>query len=192
MIKEIGGRKITGAENRRTPGRQRRASLAEDHAAHLIAEPSGFLGIGRGAETFGKVEELLLLALPGLQAVLDQLNQHRVGAQPAGFRQAHALPYDLICRPHATIMDHVGATAEEQKKAPCNLISADGSGRAPSFRRTGIGNRGHWRARRAATAPQSSLTAPAASRARAAACARRAARCCPPAPPASPRAAVQI
>ena len=64
MIKEIGGRKITGAENRGTPGRQRRASLAEDHAAHLIAEPSGFRGIGRGAETFGKVEELRLLALP--------------------------------------------------------------------------------------------------------------------------------
>jgi hypothetical protein len=38
------------------------AAVAEEHAAHPIAQPSDFLRIGRGTEALGKVEELLPLA----------------------------------------------------------------------------------------------------------------------------------
>ena len=45
--------------------------VAEDHAAHLIAQPSDFLGGGSGGEPLGEVEKLLLSALFGLHAVSD-------------------------------------------------------------------------------------------------------------------------
>ena len=87
------------------------ASAAEDHAAHLIAQPLDVLGIFRSAEALGQGEKLLLLALLGLQAALDQFNQDPVGAQPAGPRQvanlycdtrwqSDALPHGLGFGPH--------------------------------------------------------------------------------------------
>ena len=55
------------------------ASVAEDHAAHLVAQAFDFIGIGGAPEAFGEVEELLLFAFLSLHAVLDEYYQHPVG-----------------------------------------------------------------------------------------------------------------
>jgi hypothetical protein len=55
------GRPRAGCPNSRSS-----ASVAKNHTAHLIAQPSDFIGIDGGAEALGKLEELLFLAVLNL------------------------------------------------------------------------------------------------------------------------------
>jgi hypothetical protein len=102
------------------PSSRSSALTAKDHPAELIAEALGFLWVRSIAETLGQFEKLLLFALFGFDAVLDEFDQHAVGAKPAslcqaadfgcgGRREADALAYGLVCRAHDTIMHHNGA-----------------------------------------------------------------------------------
>jgi hypothetical protein len=105
------------------------ASAAKDHSAHLVAQAFDFRWIGGASKALGEVEKFLLFALLGLHAVLDEFQQHPVGAKPARFsqvanlssdvrRQAYTLPYRLVCRSHYTIMHQDGANREEPVKPP--------------------------------------------------------------------------
>jgi len=88
-------------------------SIAEDHAAQLIAETLGLFGVSGVTETLSEVEKLLLPALLRLDAIFDQLHEHAIGADPAilsqvtnlgcGFcRKGDALPDCLIVGFHST------------------------------------------------------------------------------------------
>src|ERR1035438_902719 len=102
------------------PNPRSSASVAENHAAHLIAQASDFFRVGGTPEALGQFEEFLLFALLRLHPALDEFHQHPVGAHSALFRQgaslggdvrrqANALPYRLVCRSHSTIMHQRGA-----------------------------------------------------------------------------------
>ena len=75
------------------------ASAAEDHAAHLISQTPDFFRISRGSVALCKVEELLLLVLPGLNAVL---------ARDVRW-EGDALPHGIVPGPHDIIMHQIGA-----------------------------------------------------------------------------------
>jgi hypothetical protein len=58
------------------------ALAAEDHPAQFVAKALGFIRISCVAKALSKFEKLLLFALLGLDAVLDEFDQHAVGAKP--------------------------------------------------------------------------------------------------------------
>jgi hypothetical protein len=87
---------------------------AKYHAAQLIAKTLGFCIVSCGTEALRQFEKLLLLPLFGLDAVLDSLCQHPIGA-PMAFPpcsrlgrdihwQAHPLPHSFFNASHSTIM----------------------------------------------------------------------------------------
>jgi hypothetical protein len=63
------------------------ASAAKDHFAHPITQAFDFRWIGGASKTLGEVEKFLLFALFSFHAVLDEFQQHPVGAKPARFSQ---------------------------------------------------------------------------------------------------------
>ena len=63
------------------------ASAAKYHATQFISEALGFLRIGGVAKTLGEIEEFLLFAFFSLDAVLDQFDEHAIGAKPACLSQ---------------------------------------------------------------------------------------------------------
>ena len=114
------------------PSSRSSASAAENHSAHLIAQPLNLLWIGCVPEPLSKVEEFLLLLFFCLDPVLDELHQHPVGAETPGSRhgtdlcrdigwEADTLSNNLVCGSHNTIMHHIGAVQEKalvQVRAP--------------------------------------------------------------------------
>src|SRR5258708_13857506 len=95
------------------------ALAAKNHATQLIEEAFCLFRIGSVAKFLGQLEKFLLLTLLCLNAVLDEFNQHAVGAQPAILGEvadlsrdlngeADALTNSLISRAHSTSMHHNG------------------------------------------------------------------------------------
>jgi len=58
--------------------RKPRGLVAKDHSSKFIAEALGFIWVISVTETLGEFEELLLFSLFGLDAILDQFDQHAV------------------------------------------------------------------------------------------------------------------
>ena len=129
------------------PSAQSLASVAEYHPAQFIAEAFGFFRVGSVAKTLGQFKELLLFPFLRFDAVLDQLDEHAIGAEPACLSQAaylrsgfcgkgHALAHRLDLGLHEAMVHHsapictsvilvqaVGAVAQEfeQPEVPEDL-----------------------------------------------------------------------
>lgn len=99
------------------------ASPAEDHAAQLVAQALGFFGIFCPSELLGKIKELLLLLLLGLETVLDEFDENAVGASFARLgqstdsrrracRQTDALANCFVRGAHVTSMHQNGIPQE--------------------------------------------------------------------------------
>ena len=105
------------------PGLNSLASAAKDRSAHRIAQAFDLCRIGGISEAFGEVEEFLLLTPLSRHPVLDEFQQHPVGAKPARFlqapnlhadgrRQRIALPYRFVGCGHNTIMQNGAGTGD--------------------------------------------------------------------------------
>ena len=96
------------------------ASGTEDHSAEFIAKALGFFWVIGVTESLREFEKLLLFALLGLDAILDEFDEHAVGTKSSslcqatnlgcrGYRKADALAYGFVCGAHDIIMHQNGA-----------------------------------------------------------------------------------
>src|SRR5690348_5575372 len=101
------------------------ASVAKHHAAQGVAQTLGFFRIRSVAKLLGELEEFLLFALIGFDAVFNQLDQHAIGAELAclgqtahlsgGFcGQRDALPHSFALGFHNLILHHSAPICTKQ------------------------------------------------------------------------------
>jgi len=69
-----------------------KSSVAKHHSAEFITEALGLLRIGGVAETLGKLEKLLLLALLSRDPVLDESRRVPFGLAIGGFALVRLRP----------------------------------------------------------------------------------------------------
>jgi hypothetical protein len=97
-----------------SPACRSSASVAKNHASHLVAKPFHFFRIFRTPEALGETEEFLLLPLFGFHTVLDEFEQYPIRAHLAGLCpapnlrsdirwQCYALPYRFSFGSHYTM-----------------------------------------------------------------------------------------